>query len=134
MKEILTKISSFILAFLVLFSTFSFTVDSHYCGDFLIDVSITGKTEGCGMKMDTTSKAKKKNCCKDEVQNIEGQDELKLANFEKLSFENQQFFTAFLFSYKNVFSESQSNKVALKYISPPEIYQNHQVSYQIFLI
>ena len=43
MKEFLVKISSFLLAFLVLISTFSFTVDSHYCGDFLIEVSFTGE-------------------------------------------------------------------------------------------
>ena len=33
MKQILSKISYFTLALLVLFSTFSFTVDKHYCGE-----------------------------------------------------------------------------------------------------
>jgi hypothetical protein len=134
MKEFLVKISSFLLAFLVLISTFSFTVDSHYCGDFLIEVSFTGETECCGMKMDTTSKIKKKNCCKDEVQKIEGQDELKLTNFDEISFKNQQLLTTFLFSHKDNFSESQSEKIVLKDFPPPEIYENHQVSYQTFLI
>ena len=97
MKEFLVKISSFLLAFLVLISTFSFTVDSHYCGDFLIEVSFTGETECCGMKMDTTSKIKKKNCCKHEVQKIEGQDELKLTNFDEiLKINNSQQFFCFL--------------------------------------
>ena len=71
MKEFLVKISSFLLAFLVLISTFSFTVEKHFCGDFLVDVAYVGHTDGCGMESVTSSKTSKKNCCKDEVQKIE---------------------------------------------------------------
>jgi len=35
MKNIFKHITAFVLAFIVLFSTFSFTVDMHYCGDTL---------------------------------------------------------------------------------------------------
>ena len=109
MKQFSTKIASLTLALLVLLSTFSFTVDKHYCGDFLVDVSFTGEAEGCGMKMDQTSSTKKKNCCKDEVQKIEGQDELQNHKVDNITFENQQFLVTFLTSYKDLFVEIESN-------------------------
>ena len=131
MKQFFSKIMSFILAFLVLFSTFSFTVEKHYCGDFLVDVSYLGETEGCGMKMDAT---KKKNCCKDEVENIEGQDELQQSSNLKFDFKNQQFLTAFLVSYKDVFINKELEKTYYKDFSPPDIPLDYQVLYQTFLI
>jgi hypothetical protein len=134
MKQIFIKISSFALAFLVLFSTFSFTVEKHYCGDFLVDVSFTGETEGCLMEMEKASQFTKKKCCKDVVQKFEGQDELQLSNFDKISFEKQQFLAAFILSYKDFFSEYQTVRVALKDFPSPEIHQNYQVIYQLFLI
>lgn len=134
MKHFLTKITAFTLAFLVLFSTFSFNVDKHYCGDFLVDVSFTGEAVGCGMEMDSKATIKKKNCCKDETLNIEGQDELQLTSFNKITFEKQQFLTAFVFSYQNLFVEQSRTQSDQRIFPPPEIYQNYQVIYQSFLI
>lgn len=134
MKEFLTKISAFSLAFLVLFSTFSFTVDTHYCGDFLIDVSFMGEAEGCLSTISSENILQTKNCCKDEVQQFKGQDELRLTNFDKISFEKQQFLFAFIISYQNTFSTTQVEKINLNGSLPPEIHQNYQVTYQSFLI
>lgn len=39
------------MAFIVLFSSFSFTVSSHYCGDTLIDSSIFSTAEDCKMRV-----------------------------------------------------------------------------------
>ena len=91
MKPFLLKIASVFLAFSVLFSTFSFTVEKHFCGEFLVDVSYFGEAKGCGME--TAAKMafkKKKNCCKDEVFQIEGQDELQKSSSEELSFDKQK--------------------------------------------
>lgn len=132
MKQFLTKISSFALAFLVLFSTFSFTVDTHYCGDFLIDISFTGETDACGMDMEKVSK--KKDCCKDEVHQIEGQDELQTNKIESITFENQQFLATFLISYKDLFVEIDTENNCYKDFSPPDISFDYQISYQSFLI
>jgi hypothetical protein len=134
MKQFFTKIASFSLALLVLFSTFSFTVDKHYCGDFLVDISFTGETEGCGMKMDQPSSTKKKNCCKDEVQKFEGQDELQTSKVENITFENQQFLTALLISYKDLFIKNESVKNFYKDFSPPDIPKDYQIQHQTFLI
>ena len=43
------------MALLVLFSTFSFTLASHYCGDVLVDSSLFGKVETCGMEVQKTN-------------------------------------------------------------------------------
>jgi hypothetical protein len=134
MKQFLTKITASTLAFLVLFSTLSFTVDKHYCGDFLVDVSFTGETEGCGMKMDKSITKTKKNCCKDEIHQFEGQDKLQLTSFEKITFQNQQFLNAFVFSYQNLFIDKSTEKSFQRIFPPPDIYQNYQVIYQSFLI
>ena len=91
MKQVISKISSFLLALLVLFSTFSFTVEKHYCGEFLMDVSYVGNADDCGMDMEKVVSSKK-NCCKDEVHHIEGQDELQQLTFDDLDFEKQHFF------------------------------------------
>ena len=40
MKQLLNKILSLSMAFVVLFSTMSLTVDMHYCGDTLVDTAI----------------------------------------------------------------------------------------------
>jgi hypothetical protein len=134
MKNLFTKISSFLLAFLVLFSTFSFTVEKHYCGDFLVDISFIGKTEACGMQMETVAPTKKKNCCKDEVHKIEGQDKLQFHKIEKISFEKQQFLTAFVISYADLFVNNESKNNFYKDFSPPDIRLDYQILYQTFLI
>lgn len=133
MKQFFTKIVSFTLAFLVLFSMFSFTIDKHYCGDFLMDVSFVGETEGCGMEMDSVSK-KKKNCCKDETQKVEGQDELQLTSLDKITIKKEQFIIAFVFLYQDLFIENSINKFIQKEFPPPEISLDYQIAYQTFLI
>ena len=44
------KIFSVTLALLVLMSTLSFTVEKHFCGDVLVDVSVFTETQKCGME------------------------------------------------------------------------------------
>ena len=134
MKVFFSKIASFSLALLVLVSTFSFTVDKHYCGDFLVDISFTGDAAGCGMKMDKETSLKKKGCCKYEVQKFEGQDELQTNRLKNITFENQQFLAVFYISYKDVFIENSSKDNSFKDFSPPDIPFDYQVLYQTFLI
>ena len=134
MKSIFTKITSTLLAFLVLFSTLSFTVESHYCGGFLMDISVIGEANDCGMKVEQTMAAEKTNCCKDEVIITEGQDELHTASFDTLNFETQQFLTTFYSSYLNLFKEVSSRNVIYKAFHRPVIPISYQIKYQSFLI
>ena len=79
------------MAFVVLFSTMSFTVDMHYCGDTLMDTAIFHKAETCGMEMENPltdgCSITKKNCCNDEQIVVDGQNELKL-QVDKITFGN----------------------------------------------
>ena len=77
------------MAFVVLFSTMSFTIDMHYCGDKLVETAIFNKAKGCGMEMDNPSAEgcaiTKKNCCNDEQLIVDGQDELNFNEWDALS-------------------------------------------------
>ena len=117
----------------MLLSTLTFMVDKHYGGDFLVDISFTGEAHSCGMEADDDS-SKMKNCCKDELVKIEGQDELKLTSFDDISFKNQQFIIAFHYSYQSLFEEDLTSNFEFKEYPPPDISENFQVAYQTFLI
>jgi hypothetical protein len=134
MKHFFTKISILSLSFLVLFSTFSFTVDAHYCGDFLVDFSLIGKTNSCGMQMDGGVNAVMKSCCKDEVQKIEGQEELQNQEVQEFTFKEQQFVAIFYITYRDLFIEQALRNKFYKDFTPPDIPIDYQVQYQTFLI
>jgi hypothetical protein len=105
---------SLVMAFVVLFSTMSFTVDMHFCGDTLVETALFHKAKGCGMEMEKPSTEgcaiTKKNCCNDEQLVVDGQDELQLS-VDKISFEQQVFIASFVYTYINLF-EGFDNKVS----------------------
>ena len=110
------------MAFVVLFSTMSFTVNQHYCGDTLVETAIFQKAEGCGMEMEKPSTEgcdiAKKNCCKDEQLVINGQDELQL-QVDKISFEQQIFIASFVYTYINLFEGLDKNVSTYEEYRPP---------------
>lgn len=119
------------LAILMVLSTFTFTVDTHYCGDFLVDVSVLGKADGCGMETDTTSM---KNCCNNESQQFVGQDELQLQVVDIPVF-TQSFLIAFHFYNQEVEVVQKTKKeILFEEFSPPDITKNYQTSHQVFII
>ena len=122
MKQVLHKIMSLVMAFVVLFSTMSFTINMHYCGDTLVETAIFHKAKGCGMEMDKPSTEgcaiTKKNCCDDKQLAIEGQDELKL-QVDKVSFEQQVFIASFVYSYINLFEGLDKNDSSYEEYKPP---------------
>ena len=131
MKKLVFKIASFLLAVLVCLSTLSFTVDKHYCGDFLVDVSFTGDASGCGMEKGTVPK---KNCCKDEVHQVEGQHELLQSSIDDFTIQKEQLLDSFLISYRDFFSVKESTELIYNVLSPPDLPVDYQVLYQSFLI
>ena len=122
MKQASHKIMSLLMAFVVLFSTMSFTVNMHYCGDTLVETTLFNKAKGCGMEMEKPStegcSITKKNCCDDKQLVIDGQDELKL-NFDKLTFEQQQFVASFIYTYINLFESLDKNVSSYEEYKPP---------------
>lgn len=131
-KTILHKVFSISLALLVLFSTVSFTIEKHFCGDVLVDVAMFSEAETCGME--AMEMLQNKSCCKDEVDVVKGQDELKLSSFEGLDLEQQQFLLAFISTYVNRFEALSQHSVPHKNYSPPNLVADIQVLDQVFII
>ena len=137
MKLIIRNISATILSFIVMFSSMSFTIDEHFCGSRLMDVSYFGDADNCGMdEIDMSSNIsvfKKNNCCKDQITLLQS------SIFNKEKFINLQhidaevlFFKAnsYLGTYKDI-------AIEIEYytnFSPPDIAQDIQVLHQAFLI
>ena len=113
------------MAFVVLFSTISYTVDMHYCGEKLVDTAIFNKAETCGMEMEQPSPSKdcsvkKKNCCTDQQLIVDGQDELQVA-FDQLSIDEQLFVTTFAYTYINLFEGTEENVSSYRFYEPPPV-------------
>ncbi|MBC7000611.1 hypothetical protein, partial [Cytophaga sp. FL35] len=116
MKKVFHKILSVLMAFVVMLTTMSYTVDMHYCGDSLVDFSLFTKAEGCGMEKAQPAKScenpsmTEKSCCTDQQIVKEGQDDLK-TSFNKLTFEQQTFVATFFYTYINLFEGLDENIV-----------------------
>jgi hypothetical protein len=134
-KQALHKIFSVVLSLLVLLSTLSFSIDKHYCGNTLIDTAIFKKAKTCGMEMDSSQKTSlKKSCCKDVVEIIKGQNELKLTSVDNLKFHQQLFINSFVYSYFDLFESLPKQVIPHKDYSPPNLVANIQVLDQVFII
>jgi hypothetical protein len=122
MKQVFHKIMSFAMAFVVLFSTMSFTVNMHYCGDTLVETAMFHKAKGCGMEMQKPSSEgctiTKKNCCNDEQLVVDGQNELQL-QVDTISFEQQVFIASFVYTYISLFEGLDNNVTSYEAYEPP---------------
>ncbi|PNQ73879.1 hypothetical protein C1T31_06010 [Hanstruepera neustonica] len=124
------------MALLVLFSTVSFTVEKHFCGDVLVDISVFSEVQKCGMEMDAAEQPSmtKKSCCKDTTDVIKGQDELTVKTFDDIEFEQQVFLVAFSHTYFDLFEDLTEREILHKDYSPPNLVYDIQVRDQVFLI
>ncbi|WP_456377019.1 HYC_CC_PP family protein [Lutibacter sp.] len=141
MRSFFIKIAAILMTFVVLFSTMSFSISEHYCGEHLVDSALFSKAESCGMASDNYRKQtpnkdcsfQKDNCCDDIIKQIEGQNELK-TNISNLTFEQQLFVASFVYSYINLFEGLETNVVPFKDYSHPLLVCNLQITYQVFII
>lgn len=135
-KKLAHSVFSVFMAILVMFSTVSFTIEKHYCGDMLVDVAIFEEVQKCGMESSemAVENFTKKPCCKDTIDLIEGQDQLKISTFDDLEFEQQLFVTSFVYSYINLFEGLPQMVIPHKDYSPPNLFYDRQVLEQVFLI
>lgn len=120
------------MAFLVLFSTVSFTIEKHFCGDVLVDVSLFTEAEKCASEAEET--IAKMDCCKDTVDVIQGQDELTVKTIDDLEFDQQVFLVAFSHAYFDLFEDFSEREIPYKDYSPPNLVYDIQVRDQVFLI
>ncbi|RNC85088.1 MAG: hypothetical protein ED556_11015 [Winogradskyella sp.] len=130
---LLHKVFSVALSTLVLLSTFSFTIEKHYCGDRLVDVALFSEVDGCGMEMDKLPDLKK-SCCKNEVDLIEGQDEITIKAFDDLEDIQQQVLFAYIYSYFNLYESLPKKVIPHKDYSPPLLISDIQVLNETYLI
>ncbi|WP_347922735.1 hypothetical protein [Pontimicrobium sp. SW4] len=137
MKSMLHKILSITMAFVVLFSTMSFTVNKHYCGNTLVDTSLFREAKSCGMEMQNNLSKDcsiiKKNCCSNEQIVIEGQDNLKL-DFSKIDFQEKIFLTSFVYTYISLFEGITKESIHFKEYSPPLIVKDIHTLDEVYLI
>lgn len=138
MKKAFQKFSSLVLALLVLVSTFSFTVEKHFCGDILVDQAIFSKVKDCGMssmEMEAmqASIITKNTCCSNTHLTVDGQDELKIS-FDTISLDQQVFLAAFSISFIELFESASEHVIPFKDYSPPILVTDIHLLDQVFLI
>lgn len=138
MKELFQKIMAMLLAVVVLFSTMSFSVGMHFCGDNLVDSAMFQKAKTCGMEIqnETTSSdcpVFEKNCCHDEEILIKGQNELKIS-FDSLDFQQQVFIASFVYSHVNPLLELLEKEITFDDYPPPLIVKTIYKLDEVYLI
>jgi hypothetical protein len=114
-----------VMAFVVLFSTMSFTIHKHYCGETLMDTAIFKQLKKCEMEQLVSSvplgcSVTKKDCCTDKQQTILGQNELQLT-FDKISLDQHVFAAVFFHTYRTLFEVSEEVTPSLRIYPPPLI-------------
>ncbi len=130
------KIFSIALSFLVLILSLSLTIEKHFCGETLVDVSIFSEPDNCCddslevAKSDTI----KKSCCKDEVDILDGLSEITINSFEDLDVIHQQVLFAYSYSYLNRFEDFSNGVISYKNYSPPKLIKDIHVLDEKFLI
>ena len=140
MRDILHKILSVFLAFTVLFSTLSFSVDKHICMGEVMDSSYFSDADSCGMIMEVedcnidgfTDEVQKEKCCNDIHELIPGNQTEQQA-LQSFDIEKVQFLIAFSYTYINL-HEDDTDKVPFRDHSPPPVDKDINVLYQTFLI
>ena len=136
MKQFFHKTASFLMAFVVLFSTMSFTVDMHYCGDTLVDTAIFEKADSCGMNMMKSSSENEeisnKNCCRNDVHFIDGNEVEQLA-IQKTELPNVYFAIAFISTFQDL-SFSEPSEKPFHLYKPPLVNKDITVLFENFRI
>ena len=123
------------MSLLVVFSTLSFTVEKHFCGDNLVDVALFSEVKKCGMEMTGTELPVKKPCCKDDITVVKGQDDLKLDTKNDLNDLDLNFVKAFVQVVSLRLYESLAKKTIPHHAySPPNIVKDIQLLDDVFLI
>ncbi len=133
----LHKISATFMAILVIFTTMSFTVDMHFCGETLVDFSMTQNAHSCGMDAETTNDCETgstaESCCTDTHMVVEGQDGIK-ASFNTLTFGQQAFVATFFYTYIDLYEDVDSHIIPFRDYRPPIITRDFQKLHETYLI
>ncbi len=137
MNRALLKIKAVLLSLLLLLASNTYAITSHFCGSFLVDVSLVGNVASCSMDVsgdDCDSEVNfSQNCCKDVVQVIDYELDSSTPKYQKNLIEKNVVFL-FLSSYLAIYPEQDLEKPPLKDTPPPDSERDFQVLFQTFLI
>jgi len=126
------------MAWLMLFSSSTFAMNLHFCGDELAGVSFGDLEMICEMTTHHSPerddcKFHKKNCCHTQKFIKNGANELQ--NGEKSLMPHQQVFAAaFVLSYVSLFQEQSQKDAPFKNYIPPLLVKDIHVLHETFLI
>ncbi len=136
MKQFLKHISVYATALLVLFSTFSFTINEHICGGEKVSFAIGIEAKTCGMEVETATSeqttVQQTPCCSDISTLIQGQDEL--SSQDTFTVTTHTFITAYVYSYIFILLEEDTEKAVFKPYKPPPLVKDIQLLDETFLI
>ena len=135
-SSVFHKVFSTVLAVLVLVSTLSLAIEKHFCGGVLMDVAVFTEIDKCCggdtkmNEMDIT----KSSCCENEIDIVEGQDDLIIKAFDDLDDIQQQVLVAYAWSYVNLYESLPKQIIPHKDYSPPLLIRDIQVLDETYLI
>jgi len=135
-KTVAHKIFSMALALLVLLSTFSFKMETHFCGSNFVDVAVFSKVKSCcsaAVNTSTELQFTKKSCCNNKVVSIDGLKQFKVISFSKELQVDNVFVLPLKFNFNTVLLTSSTSDYYSSY-SPPDLMMDHQIEHQVFLI
>ena len=135
-KTVTHKVFSMTLALLVLLSTFSFKMETHFCGSNIVDVAVFSKVKSCcNVAVNTSSEYQftKKSCCNNKVVSVDGLKQIKVVSFTKEISVKKVFVSPSQFSDEAVLFIA-SNTDYHPHYSPPDRELDFQIEHQVFLI
>lgn len=140
MKSFFTKILSFFLSVSILFATSSFSVNSHFCCNKLVDIAIFGNAKVCKDKISKSnlptkqcSSFQEKDCCSDHSFVKTGDDTIKKVN-DEFQAETKVYLNSFFYTSKNLLESLAKNIVSFEQYRPPLLCKDIQVLQETFLI
>jgi hypothetical protein len=135
-KTVSHKVFSIALALLVLLSTFSFKMETHFCGSKMVDVAVFSKVKSCcqvAVKTSTDLQFTKKSCCSNKVISVDGLKQFKVVSFsEELPIEKDFKLPSKLY-FELAFFISSIQDFYHNY-TPPFKELDFQIQHQVFLI
>lgn len=133
MQQVTQKFGANILAFLVLFSTLSFSVDMHFCGRTLVDLELFEKAQGCGMTLEDGTMSSM-GCCSDHQVVVAGQDDLRIPHVLGVALPPVYLPSNQISLVIPSVSHFERKSVNYKNYVPPPLVRDLSVQHQVFRI
>ena len=135
-KTVVHKVFSMALALLVLLSTFSFKMETHFCGSNSVDIAVFSKVKSCcdlSKNSATQLQFAKKSCCNNKVISVDGLKQFKVVPLSVELPLEKVFIALPIVNDESVIYSSSAEGHVHNYVSPEREF-NFQIQHQVFLI